>query len=85
MKRHPEASCSCGWRLARDGGFTAAEAREAWDLHRRVECPETRGVRLRGGMCPAFLLAGFSTALDCNLPIDHEGDHRSFGGSSWGQ
>lgn len=34
--------------------------------------------------CGDVLLAGHSTALDCVREAGHEGDHRSFGGSSWG-
>lgn len=34
--------------------------------------------------CGAVLTAGYSTVLDCVREPDHEGPHRSFGGSEWG-
>ena len=33
--------------------------------------------------CGDILTAGYSTVLDCVREADHEGPHRSFGGSEW--
>ena len=34
--------------------------------------------------CGSTYIAGFSAAFDCVRALGHEGDHRSFGGSSRG-
>lgn len=33
--------------------------------------------------CGDTYISGFSNALDCALPKDHEGDHEDRAGSSW--
>ena len=35
--------------------------------------------------CGDVLTAGYSTVLDCAREPDHEGPHRSYGGSEWNQ
>lgn len=35
--------------------------------------------------CGATYFGGYSTVLDCTRPLGHRGDHRSFGGSEWGE